>query len=80
VVPERDTGWIFVGLVLRKLNASLLFDIVDEGKRSAGGVCPRGSAGQLAGQRNKIVLAFQVKYKRVNALAERQKHMISRQF
>jgi hypothetical protein len=43
VLPERGTGGFFVGCMNRKLNASLLFDIVDERKRNAGGVCPGGS-------------------------------------
>jgi hypothetical protein len=45
VVPEKGAGGISVGCVNRRLNASLLFDIVDERKRSAGGVCPGGSCG-----------------------------------
>jgi hypothetical protein len=45
VLPERGTGEIFVGCIYRKLNTSLLFDIVDERKRNAGGACPGGSRG-----------------------------------
>ena len=45
VLPERGTGGFFVGCMNRRLNASLLFDIVEERKRNAGGVCPGGSDG-----------------------------------
>ena len=44
-IPKREAGGISVGWVNWRLNASLLFDIVGERKRSAGGVCPSGSAG-----------------------------------
>jgi hypothetical protein len=45
VLPERGTGEIFVGCMNRKVKTSLLFDIVDERKRNAGGVCPGGLSG-----------------------------------
>ena len=46
VLPERGTGGIFVGCLNWMLNkVSPLFDIVEERKRNAGGVCPGGSSG-----------------------------------
>ena len=78
MLPERGTGGFFVGCMDRKLNASLLFDIVDERKRNAGGVCPGGSRGQPRGQPKHSSYAFILR--EVNALVETPERMISRQF
>ena len=46
VAPERGPASLRVRYIYRRVNKLfLLFDIVDERKRNAGGVCPRGSDG-----------------------------------